>query len=150
MLQNLCFLPLQTLQTMKNRVISPQVALCCALGLRGVFVMVGLEVGYGDWRKYITGGLSDTFQTTSRQSDFCPNQKWLCVITLLIIDLYLWDYLWYMSFILCVVKSRSLICFTCIFHTCIYVFVECFRNLHVNSVVAAVYFSKIIVRLNCV
>ena len=29
-------------------------------------------------------------------------------------------------FILCYVKSRSYLCFTCIFHTCVYAFVECF------------------------
>ena len=50
-------------------------ALCCVLGLRGVFVIARLEVGYGDWRKHTTGGLSDTFQTTGRQSDFHPNHK---------------------------------------------------------------------------
>ena len=111
-----------------------QVMLC--FGVKMCFYNCWTEVGYEDWQKHITGGLNDIFQTTSRQSDFCPNQKWLCVVTLLIIDLYLWDYSWYMSFILCVVKSRSLICFTCIFHTCIYVFVECFRNLQVNSIVA--------------
>ena len=47
-----------------------------------------------------------------------------------------------MSFILCFVKSKSLIVFTCIFHTCVYVFIECFRNLQVNLVVAAVYFCN--------
>ena len=41
-------------------------ALCCVLVLRGVFVTAGFEVGYGDWRKHTTGGLSDTFQTTGR------------------------------------------------------------------------------------
>ena len=36
----------------------------------------------------------------------------------------------------CFVKSRMYIfCFTCIFHTCIYVFVEYFRNTQVYSVV---------------
>ena len=35
-------------------------------------------------------------------------------------------------FLLCEIKN--LFCFTCIFHTCVYVFVECFRNLQVNSV----------------
>ena len=33
------------------------------------------------------------------------------------------------------VKSRTLFCFTCIFHTCVYVFVECFSNIQVYSVV---------------
>ena len=32
------------------------------------------------------------------------------------------------------VKLRIYFCFTCIFHTCVYVFVECFRNIQVNSV----------------
>ena len=36
-------------------------------------------------------------------------------------------------FMFCEIKN--LFCFTCIFHTCIYVFVECFRNIQVNSVV---------------
>ena len=31
------------------------------------------------------------------------------------------------------IKNLSF-CFTCIFHTCVYVFVECFRNLQVNLV----------------
>ena len=52
-------------------------ALCCVLGLKGVFVTVGLGVSYGDWRKHTTRGLSDTFQTTSKQSDFCPNHRWV-------------------------------------------------------------------------
>ena len=33
------------------------------------------------------------------------------------------------------VKSRILFFFTCIFHTCVYVFVECFRNIQVYSIV---------------
>ena len=33
------------------------------------------------------------------------------------------------------VKSRSYFFFTYIFHTCVYVFVECFRNIQVDSVV---------------
>ena len=32
-------------------------------------------------------------------------------------------------------KIKNLFCFTCIFHTCVYVFVECFRNIQVGSVV---------------
>ena len=51
--------------------------LCCVLGLRGVFVIAGLEVGYRNWQKHTTSGLSDTFQTTSRQSDFRPNHRWV-------------------------------------------------------------------------
>ena len=46
-------------------------------GLKGVFVMVGTKVGYRDWRKHTLGGLSDTFQTTGRQSDFRPNHMWV-------------------------------------------------------------------------
>ena len=46
----------------------------------------------------------------------------------------------YVFFMFCEIKK--LILFTCIFHTCIYVFVECFKNLQVNSVVATVYFSN--------
>ena len=32
-------------------------------------------------------------------------------------------------------EINNLFCFTCIFHTCLYVFVECFRNIQVYSVV---------------
>ena len=35
-------------------------------------------------------------------------------------------------FMLCGIKN--LFCFTSIFHTCVYVFVECFRNIQVDSV----------------
>ena len=49
----------------------------------------------------------------------------------LIIDLYLWGYSWYMSFILCYVKSRIYF----VFHTCVYVFVKCYRNIQVDSTV---------------
>ena len=41
----------------------------------------------------------------------------------LIIDLYYEVIHGICLFILCSVKLRSLICFTCIFHTCVYVFV---------------------------
>ena len=45
----------------------------------------------------------------------------------------LWGYSWYMSyFMFCEIKN--LFCFTCIFHTCVYVFVECFKNIQVNLV----------------
>ena len=37
--------------------------------------MVETEVGYGGWRKHTSGGLSDTFQTTGRQSDFRSNHR---------------------------------------------------------------------------
>ena len=60
----------------------------------------------------------------------------------LIIDLYYEVILGICFLFLCFVKSRRLNCFTCIFHTCVYVFVECFRNLQINSVVDTVYFSN--------
>ena len=50
-------------------------ALCSVLGLKGVFVTVETEVGYGGWRKHTSGGLSNTFQTTGRQSDFRSNHR---------------------------------------------------------------------------
>ena len=31
-------------------------------------------------------------------------------------------------------KIKNLFCFTCIFHSCVYIFIECFRNIHVDSV----------------
>ena len=37
--------------------------------------------------------------------------------------------------ILYYVKSRSYFRFSCIFHTCVYAFVECFRNIQVDLVV---------------
>ena len=36
-------------------------------------------------------------------------------------------------FMICEIKN--LFCFTCIFHTYIYVFVKCYRNIQVDSVV---------------
>ena len=36
-------------------------------------------------------------------------------------------------FMLCEIKKCF--CFTCIFHTCVYVFVECFKNIKVDSVI---------------
>ena len=36
-------------------------------------------------------------------------------------------------FLFCEIKN--LLFFTCIFHTCVYVFVKCFRNIQVYSVV---------------
>ena len=51
--------------------------LYCVLGLRGVFVTVGLELGYEDWQKHTIDELSDTFQITGRQSDFHPNHRWV-------------------------------------------------------------------------
>ena len=38
-------------------------------------------------------------------------------------------------FVLCFVKSRIYFCFTCIFHTCVYAFVEYFRKYQVDSIV---------------
>ena len=35
-------------------------------------------------------------------------------------------------FMLCEIKK--LLCFTCIFHTCVYVFVKCYRNIQVDSI----------------
>ena len=35
-------------------------------------------MGYGKQTEHISGGLSDTFQTTGRQSDFRPNHRWVC------------------------------------------------------------------------
>ena len=89
MMQNKCFLSLQTLQTTTNNLIAPRVslsrkvfeflvlwfALYSVLGLKGVFVMAETEVGYGEWWKHTSGGLSDTFQTTGRQSDFHSNPR---------------------------------------------------------------------------
>ena len=77
------------LQTMKNKLIVPQVslswkvfefwvfwfALCSILGFKGVFVTIETKVGYRDWRKHTSGRLSDTFQTTGRQSDFRSNHR---------------------------------------------------------------------------
>ena len=40
-------------------------------------------------------------------------------------------------FMFCEIKN--LFWFTCIFHTCVYVVVDCFKNLQVDSVLAAVY-----------
>ena len=90
MLRNFCFLPSRHSKPRRtcwfhHRSLSKKVskfwvfwfALCCVLGLRGVFVTVGLEVGYRDWQKHTTGGLSDTFQITGRQSDFDPNHRWV-------------------------------------------------------------------------
>ena len=88
MMQNKCFLSLQTLQTTTNSLIVPRVSLSKSVwvlgvlirvmfcfGVKGVFVTAETEVGYGGWRKHTSGGLSDTFQTTGRQSDFRSNHK---------------------------------------------------------------------------
>ena len=39
--------------------------------------MILTEVGYGKQMEHTTGGLSDTFQTTGKQSDFRPNHMWV-------------------------------------------------------------------------
>ena len=88
MMQNKCFLSLQTLKTTTNNLIAPRVSfskvfefwvfwftLCSVLWLKCVFVTTETEVGYGGWRKDTSGGLSDTFQTMCRQSDFRSNHR---------------------------------------------------------------------------
>ena len=35
------------------------------------------KVGYGKQMEHTSNGLSNTFQTMGRQSDFCPNHKWV-------------------------------------------------------------------------
>ena len=42
--------------------------------------------------------------------------------------IYIYELFMIYAFIVCYVKSRSYFCFVCIFHTCVYVFVECFRK----------------------
>ena len=49
----------------------------------------------------------------------------------LIIDLDLWGYSWCIFFVL---WNQEFISFTCIFHTCVYMFVECFKNIQVYSI----------------
>ena len=44
-------------------------------------------------------------------------------------------YSWYMSCSLGLCEIKNLFCFTCIFHICVYVFVKCYRNIQVDSVV---------------
>ena len=90
MMQNKCFSPSRPskprriswshLRTFSEKVFEFWVfwfALCSVWGLKGVFVTIETDVGYGDWRKHTSGGLSDTFQTTGRQSDFRPNHRWV-------------------------------------------------------------------------
>ena len=38
--------------------------------------MILTEVGYRKQTEHTSGGLSDTFQTTGRHSDFRPNHRW--------------------------------------------------------------------------
>ena len=40
----------------------------------------------------------------------------------------------YLLFMFCEIKNFFFF-FTCIFHTCIYMFVKCYKNIHVDSVV---------------
>ena len=62
-------------------------AFCFVLELKDVFVAAETEVGYEDWRKHTSGGLSDTFQTMGRQSDFFPNHRWvMCNYPLYLFD----------------------------------------------------------------
>ena len=42
--------------------------------------------------------------------------------------IYIYELFLIYVFIVCYVKSRSYFCFTCIFHACVYAFVECFRK----------------------
>ena len=49
--------------------------------------------------------------------------------------IYIYELFMIYVFIVCYVKSRFYFLFTCIFHTCVYVFVECFRNIQVDSVI---------------
>ena len=51
----------------------------------------------------------------------------------LIIDLY-YEVIHDICLLLCFVKLRIFFFFTCIFHTCVYVFVECYRNIQVDTV----------------
>ena len=39
------------------------------------------------------------------------------------------------DFIFMFCEFKKLFCFTCIFHTCVYAYVKCFRNIQVDSVV---------------
>ena len=45
--------------------------------------MAETEVGYGEWRKHTSGGLSDTFQTTGRQSDFQTTEELFVIIPII-------------------------------------------------------------------
>ena len=49
--------------------------------------------------------------------------------------IYIYELFMICVFILCYVKSRSYLCFTCIFHTYVYAFVECFKNMQVDLIV---------------
>ena len=52
---------------------------------------------------------------------------WLLVYIMRLFMIYVFYFMFY--------EIKNLFCFTCIFHTCVYVFVECFRNIQVDSVV---------------
>ena len=38
-------------------------------------------------------------------------------------------------FIFMLYEIKKLLCLNCIFHTCVYVFVKCYRNIQVDSIV---------------
>ena len=52
---------------------------------------------------------------------------WLLIYTMRLFMIYVF------YFLFCEIKN--LFCFTCIFHTHVYVFVECYRNIQVDSIV---------------
>ena len=49
--------------------------------------------------------------------------------------IYIYELFMIYVFIFMLYEIKKLLCFTCIFHTCVYVFVKCFRNIQVDSVV---------------
>ena len=54
-----------------------------------------------------------------------------------------------MSCSLCLCEIKNLFCFTGIFHTCVYVFVKCYRNTQVDFVVLiSILATDRVVRLN--
>ena len=48
--------------------------------------------------------------------------------------IFMWLFMIYV-FIFMLCEMKKLLCFTCIFHTCVYAFVDCFRNIQVDSIV---------------
>ena len=64
--------------------------------------------------------------------------------------IYIYELFMIYVFVLCFVKSRNYFCFTCIFYTCVYVFVEYFRKYTGWFSCAAVYTCNwwIVVRLD--
>ena len=60
------------------------------------------EVGYEKQTEYTTCGLSDTFQTMGRQSDFHPNYKWvMCNLPLLFFSFF------FLFFFFCILHFDS-------------------------------------------